>query len=361
MTDRKLGILAVAAAVLLVLTVLCYSTSEKSGTSIKEGTVLVQGLEPSLVDSVVIKKEDSVTTLKKSEDGSFRIVEKDNYPASFKELNDLIRDITDIRIGSVVTDSAENHVELGVAEGGKDSLTVTFFDKIGKSLVGIVKGKSAEGASGAYIRLLGSDEVYATEDYLSLDSEASDFIEKNIFEVERDDVKEVFVKNKDEKAYIIKREGDKPALQNIPKGKRPHKTDFEDVFYALAGLNISDAKIEAGNNVGWDTTFNCKVKGELTYTVKLGKLKGKNYIKVSASVPPLKKVTAEEVKADTAEGTKKKDEMFQAADKAAEFTPRHSGWIYEVSDWDVKKMRKKFSELVEDKPASDEPEEVSAS
>lgn len=361
MTDKKLGMLAVCAAALLVITVILYSTESTKTNSVKTGTLLVQGLDPALVNAIVVKTDKDSLTLKKSGDGNFVIEERDDYPASVKQINELIKNICDIRCGELITDSAKNHAELGVAEGAENSSTVSFLGADGKLLVGIVKGKSASTISGSYVRLLGEDKVYASEDYLSFNTSATDYIEKSPLDVKREDIQEVVVDVKDNDPYKIKRDDKNIVLENIPKGKRAKGKDYEQVFHALAGLYVEDVKSERGTKVEWDSTYKCKVKGELTYTVKVGKIGEKSYIKMQAFAPPPKKVTVQEVQNASEEATKEKDEMFKAADKVQEFNPAHSGWIYEVNKWQAENLRKLFTALIEDIPAADEPEEIAAS
>ena len=56
---------------------------------------------------------------------------------------------------------------------------------------------------------------------------------------------------------------------------------------------------------------------------------------------------------------KKKTPAFEAHDKAVSFNRKHSPWIYQISSWDAKRLRKKLDDLLEDK--EEEPESRPAS
>jgi hypothetical protein len=60
----------------------------------------------------------------------------------------------------------------------------------------------------------------------------------------------------------------------------------------------------------------------------------------------------------TLEEMKKKTPAFEAHDKAVSFNKKHSPWVYQVSSWDAKRLRKKLDDLLEDK---EEPESRPAS
>jgi parvulin-like peptidyl-prolyl isomerase len=93
--------------------------------------------------------------------------------------------------------------------------------------------------------------------------------------------------------------------------------------------------------------------------VKLGKKNDKDYISVSAKAPDISKMTL--TKTESKEELEKKDKKLQARDAAEDFNKAHSGWVYEISSWRVKDLRKPLSELVEDIPEKDEPKEIAAS
>ena len=355
MTDKQLTILAIVAAVMLVIAALLYSGGGAPKGTFVSGTPLIQGLDPLTVHKIVVKSGSKTTTLERKDSG-FVVSDREGYPASTKDINDLIIKCRDIRCDEKMTEASKNHADLGVVEDDKDATTVSFLDDKDKPIIGFIKGKNAESSSGVYVRLLGSDTVYRTEEGLWLDERPTDFIDKGLIKVKKDDVESVEVKvGKD--TYTIQRgKDDKIELQAVPKGKRAKVSDVEDVFNALSNLDLADVARDGKKKLDWDATFTCRLKTHLTYTVELSKKDSTHYVRLSASFPPDIRITRPD-KDTPKDELKKKEAILLAADTAQKFGPRHDGWVYEISSYDAEKMRKPFADVIED----DLPDEIAAS
>ncbi|MHC4885764.1 MAG: DUF4340 domain-containing protein, partial [Planctomycetota bacterium] len=203
MKNTQLNQLAVVALLMLAAAWLVNRGETGGQGGFVRGSVLIQGLEPAKVESVVVASKDKTVTLNKK--GSrFLIQEKDQYPASIAKINELIRKVTDITLREEVTASSKSHAALGVTEGGEDAVSVTFKDAVGKTLVGIVKGKAAEtGGGGPHVRRVDQDQVYLAEKSVWLNTDPADYLEKDLFGIERDEVMAVTVTIGKEKPYSI--------------------------------------------------------------------------------------------------------------------------------------------------------------
>ncbi len=80
----------------------------RAGTQI---VYLIQGLDPADIGSIVLGAGDSAVTLKR-EGGRFVVVNKDNYPADAKEINNLLTKCLEIRTSEFITDNPANHEDL---------------------------------------------------------------------------------------------------------------------------------------------------------------------------------------------------------------------------------------------------------
>jgi hypothetical protein len=76
---------------------------------------LIQGLDPSDIDSIVLGSGEDTVTLKRQQ-GKFVVANKDNYPAKVSEINNLITKSQEIQTSQFVTDNPANHEDLGVTE-----------------------------------------------------------------------------------------------------------------------------------------------------------------------------------------------------------------------------------------------------
>jgi hypothetical protein len=358
MTEKRLSILAAVAVVMLAVTVVLYSRPTGRKGMSAAGGPLIQGLEPKNIGKIVIKSGKGTVTLQRGKSG-FTVAEKGGYPASTKKINDLIIKCQEVRCGEKVTENPDNHEQLGVAEGAEDAVHVSFVGKDGKPLVGFFKGEGAEGGGGGvYVRLAGQDAVYATADYLWLNTAATDYIETKLIEVEKKNIQRVEVKVGDD-AYTIRRgEGDDLVLEPVPEGKRPKNSEIETVFGALTRLDFDDVTPADKMELSWDAVYACHVKGGLKYKVRLATKDDKHYVRVAAEGPEGDRVEIKRTESD--KELKKKEAILEAMEKAQTFTPTHKDWVYEISSHDAKKMRKPLEKLLADIPKAETPEEISA-
>ena len=357
MTNKHLIILVGMAVALALVTVALYSGRGPSPGEFISGTPLIQGLDPGKVYKVVIKSgAKKVALIRHGEE--FGLTEKADYPASLKKINELILDCLEIRCAEEVTDSAANHAELGVTESSTDAVSVSFLDAESQPLIGFIKGKSAEGGSGAYVRLLGRNTVYRTEKGLFLKTDPTDYIDKTLVEVKKDDIKRVEVRTGKDTYTIGRNDKDEIALRDIPKGKQAKGTEYESVFSALTSLDLTDVSPAKDLKLKWDTTYTCQLKSGLSYIVQLAKKDDKHYAGLSANSPKGDRVQISWT--ESQEELKKKEAILLAMQTAKEFGPRHKPWVYEISSWVAEKMRKPLADLIEDIPKAETPEEIAA-
>jgi len=358
MSNRKLAALAVVAVLMAIFTTVLYCAGGGPRTDFRSGAPLIQGLAPEQIHTITIKKGEHSATIQRAADG-FVLPQKDGYPASVRRINDLLIRSMDIRCAQKITDSPANHAELGVAEDSAGATTVTFLDADGQRLVGFIMAGSSQPGRGPYVRLLGRDAVYAAESYLYIDPNPLSYADKVLTSVQKDDVKEVRVETP-EGAYVIARdESGTIALQDIPEGKQPAGTQYENVFNALSRLEMTDVQKADDADLDWTGTYTCALKSGLTYIVRTAEKDGATYAVLQAQGPGVQSVQITATESDAE--LKKKEALLLAADKAEEFNDKHAGWLYKIMSWDAGKLRKPLGDLIEDIPVAEGPEQIGAS
>ena len=361
-TNRQLSTLAIVAAALVAVTVALYGIDWSSSPDFEKGALLIQGLDVGNVAKIVLARKDKAVTLARARDG-FVVAERSNYPASVKKVNELIIKILGIRCGEKVTTDKANHAELGVTKDSEDALEVQLQGSDGKAIVAVVVGKNVPRASGSYVRLADQDTVYVSEESLYTASEPTGYMETEIVNVAKEDVTEAKVQLKDASYAIARDKDDKIVLQSVPEGKQAKSTEVESVFGGLSYFTFENVLPAKDAGVTFDTTFTAQTKKHLGYTVQLGKKDNKDYIRITCQGPP-EELIQKSLRISTTEEKKKleeKDAVLTAAKKAEDFNALHGAWVYEVSDWKAKYLRKPLSDLVEDIPKPSEPTEISAS
>jgi parvulin-like peptidyl-prolyl isomerase len=154
-------------------------------------------------------------------------------------------------------------------------------------------------------------------------------------------------------------------LKEIPEGQQAKGTTFESVATALAGLNIEDVKSASAVKADWTTTYTCRIKNGITYSLSIGKDGETHYLRAeaqpvsAAAVEAAKRVGKEEAK----EALDEKSKVLEAASNQVHkvFNGQHQGWVYKVPSWKAGNLTKPFAELIEKKPDPADPKEIAAS
>jgi len=283
------------------------------------------------------------------------VVNKDNYPAETKQINDLITKCLDIQTSQFVTDNPENHEALGVTE--KDARNVVKFLKPDDSLLtGVIVGETKEEGQGNYVRLATSDKVYVTPEVPWIRTGAMDYIAQELILANRDDIESVTLTASDGQ-YSLKRKEDSEdvVLENIPAGKKLKDSDSKSVFNALTDLRFTDVKKKstANGDLTFDRQYVCRLKDSTVYTISIAQKDEKTYVTCQAEFTNTTPLTIKK-EGESEEELKKKEAKLLARDKAKELTARHQDWIYEIADWKARNLTKKLSDLLEDEPKPEE-------
>lgn len=350
MSDRKLVILGIVAALVVMWAVVQYRVSIGGRKGSETPVYLIQGLDPADIGSIVLGWGEGAVTLKR-EGERFVVVNKDNYPAEAKGINNLLSRCLEVRVSELYTDNPANHEELGVTEQKARSV-VKLFRPDSKLITGIIVGKDRELGEGNYVRLADSNGVYVAQNVPWFGGRAIDYIGQELVSVKREDINSVTVKLSGGE-YTLKAGEDGPlALENMPEGREVKSSDSETVFAGLTTLRFDDVKKNPGD-LTFDKQFVCRVKDSTVYTVKIAQKDGKTYINCGAEFTDTSPVVKEK-EVESEEQLKKKEAKLLARDKAKEFAARHQGWVYEIPDWKAKQMTRPLSELLEDQAKPEE-------
>ena len=349
MSNRKLGILALVAVVMVLLAVVQARLAVSKRAQPSGPAYLIQGLDPATIESITIGKGKDPIKIQRQE-GRFVIANKANYPADTKQINDLVAKALDIKTTDLCTTDAKNHEDLQVTED-KARNVVKFFKADGTLLTGVVVGKSKETGQGAYVRLASSDDVYLTDEAPYFRDRAIDYVNQDLTSVKREDVNAVTVTTP-EGTYTLRpgKEGDSVQLVNMPADRKLKDSDSKSVLTALTSLRFEDVNTPgqvAGLN--FDHEFICQLKDSTEYRLKLAKKGEKTYLQCQADFLDKTPVLIKPSQKDSQDELKKKETKLLAQEHTQKFTLQHKTWIYEVADWKAKYLTKKQSELLEDK------------
>ncbi len=348
MDNRKLGILAVVAAVMVLWAVLQARLSGGRRALPAGPTYLIQGLDPADVDSITIGKGKNPIKVQRQE-GRFVVTNKANYPADTKQINDLISKTLDIKTSERVTGDAKNHEDLQVTEDKARSV-IKFFKSDGSLLTGVVVGESKESGRGTYVRLASSNDVYLTEESPWFRDRAVDFVNQELVAAKREDVNAVTVTTPEGTYTLRSEKGDNVRLVNMPADRKLKDSDAKSVLTALTSLRFEDVNTpQQVTGLTFDHEYLCRLNDSTEYRLKLAKKGEKTYLLCEADYLDKTPVTIKPNQQDSQAELKKKEAKLLGQENAQKFTLRHKGWIYEIADWKAKNLTMKQSALLEDK------------
>ena len=355
MSNKKLGILGIIAAVMLVWAVI---QSKVSSTSriVSVGTkYLVSGVNTDDIGSIEIKSGDTTLTLKRQLD-KFVVANKDNYPADTRKINDLISRCLEIEVSSqIVTDNPSNFKDLGVSED-EAKVVVKFLNKDSEEIIGIIVGNSKEKGNGTYMRLVSEDKVYEAEDSPLIEVNPIQYVKTQIVALTRPDTAQVTVSSSEGK-YTIKSVTDSEDLElvDMPIGKTLKQSEAKAVFTALSNLSLTDVMIKP-KDMAFDRQYKCKLYNSTEFTFDIGTKNGLTYVTCRAVFTEGRPETIR--KDEPEEELKEKEKKFLLDDKADAFTTRHIGWIYEMPAYSAKYLTLPLSDLLEDSEEIDSGDDI---
>ena len=367
MTNRKLAVLGVVAAIMVIWAVGQYRISKTNAPArmTLQDSYLIQGLPTEKIAGIVIGKGSNPVTLTK-QGGGFVVTSKGGYPALTSKINNLITSLLDIRIMELITDNPDNHESLSVTEQKNQSI-IRFLDQDEKVITGIVIGTSRAGeqmqldmaSRTTYVRLISDDKVYLARDVPLSGGSGADYIDKELVNVRESEVLKVVVTNPDE-TYTIKvadSNDGSVVLVDKPAGRKQKDYDCKQVFGALMSLTVNDVRKESdAANLKFDHKYVCESKNQTTYTFDIAKSSDKTYVKCAAEYAgELPKMVARDESEDE---LKAKEAKLLAWQQAGKFTEKCKGWVYELPQWKAGNLTKKSQELLEEeKKEQQKPEE----
>ncbi len=366
MSNKKLTILGIVAVLMVLWAVLQTRISDKPGAEPARPVYLIQGLDPSGVDSIVLGTGEAAFTLKRLKSG-FVVVDKDNYPAKTSEINSVITKCLEIQTSEFVTDNPANHEDLEVTEEKARSV-VKFMkaDPNSSLLTGVVVGKTKELGQGSYVRLLSSNPALSNKVYVASNvpwfgGDEMNYVDQELIAVKKEDIKSVTVSSPSGPYTLTTKEDSQDiVLENIPAGKKLKSSEAQSVFTALTSLRFDDVK-KISSDMAFEKQYVCRLKDSTVYALRIAQEDDKTYVSCVAEFTdktPVEKASIDQGgEVESEEELKKKEAKLLARDNATQFTTKHHGWVYEIAEWKTKNMTKELADLIEDE---EKPEENAA-
>ncbi|MGK0186718.1 MAG: hypothetical protein ACI9R3_002501 [Verrucomicrobiales bacterium] len=419
MNSKSLGILIgiLAAVVIGVLAVGIMNKGSIEGGSKQAGAKVLEGLSPDNVKSMTIENKDGGTTLELG-DNSWTVKDRDNYPAKFSEVRDLIWKVWELAIVEGITAGPSTHGRFQLIKPGTDGAdedelgtVVTFKGEGDKDLGTLVIGKSFEGApkentpspfpgfqmgeKGTFVwSPSAADTVWRVkEDFVGINAKPSDWLNQDF--IGSNSIKSVSVTHPDGDTWKVFREakGGTLALMNPAEGEELDSSKatssgnvfasprFQDVLPAAdkdkAGLDSGikatvetfdgfNYELMVGNEVGDGSSATDRY---LSFTISYQQPDEPNYeVEIAAKMPPStapEGETEEDKVKREADDQSKRDaerkrleeghkEDMAKAKEKLELEKSYAERVYIVTNGTVSGLLKKRAELLKEEEAAED-------
>jgi hypothetical protein len=346
LTDAKLTKIAVVAVALLAFTVYLYTRTTTTTRTAQSGELLVQGLDPAVITKIALQQGEKKVTLTQTGD-RFLVAEKNNYPADVKDINNLLVDILDIRIANQPKSAKD--VECGLDPQKPEGGTINLFGKDGKELLSLRVGKSTE--KGTF--LARGDAIYLSEKPLNFSVDAMNYIDQAVFSIPEKEIVRIDINNGGKTFAFAKDKQNVLQLADLPAGKEESTDQSWGVKEGLGRISMEN--VVQANGVEFKPEFTAEIALETTmkYQIAIAKTKDDKYLAQVRAVPPLDKKLQESMQLRTSTGKKElaeKDAVLTANDTAKAFNEKTAGWLYQLSDWNAKRLLTPYEKLLKDAP-----------
>jgi len=239
MMDKRV-ILAVLTTVILLSVIFLETARDVSGKS----ELLLPDLESSFEElnslAIISYGKESGVNLRKDID-RWVVIQRENYPADFKKISRLIRDLGSLEILELKTDRIENHARLGVAEGSSSTAKLLSLGPLGQH---IIVGNDS-GDRGTFVRLRNNPQVYLTNKTLDLEDRPGAWIDPIIINIEPEKIQSIKIENAERPALLVNRgeETGDLVLDDVPVGRElRYETIVDGLGRMFVNLRLDDVK-----------------------------------------------------------------------------------------------------------------------
>jgi hypothetical protein len=361
MTDRKLALLAMIAVVMAGWAILQSRLAKQTQTrGLFQNAPLIQGLNVDAIAEIAVLSNQGADTLTlKKQDGRFRLLEKDSYPANISAINTLLNNCLDIRVARPITSNPANHPDLGVTDQTAQN-AVRFLNAEGNVVTGVLISERKSDPDGAHVRLAGGNDVYFVESPPWISTTPMSYLNTGLVEADRGKIRRVTVRGPEGDYVLTLSDGGTIKLEAMPDGKQFAGTAYQSVFRALESVRFEDvmAAENAPDGLVLDRSYICELEDTTVYTVMLGKLDDKHYATITADF--LDTAPVQVGRTETEDDLRKKEAKLLAQDAVQTFAQRHQGWVYVISSFKAEDLTKPLDNLLEESPPPDDRPEPAA-
>jgi hypothetical protein len=348
------------------------------------GKKLLPNLPVNDVAHIALKQSTNQLNLAKK-DGTWRVRERNDYPANYSEISDFLIKASDLKVvqSEKIGPSQLGRLELVLNQGTNSALEVDFKDQSDKQIQAVLLGKKHMQKSktpspygdmgdngwpdGRYVQVVGnSGSVAVISDALAnIEPKPEQWLRKDFFKVEKiRSVSVVFPEPTN--SWKLSRDTETAEWQ-LADAKPTEKLDSaktSSVSNPLSSPSFTDVDTSSKpEQLGLDkpTVVTLDTFDHFTYTLKVGQKTNDNYpllVMVSAELPKERTPGKDEKPEDKDKQDKQFKEQQKKLEEKLAQEQAFQNWTYLVSSWTLDPLLKNRSQLLVEKkelPKKDEP------
>lgn len=298
------------------------------------------------VAKITITSSENSFSLTQNDDGEWTAPDRDDYPIAPAKIRDLIVTMTDMKLVEPKTARSDRFARLEVEdvdqpEAKSKSVRLEADDGtvIAETIIGKTRYRMTAGEDyGTYIRPTGQDRAWLANGQLRLDTELTDWLAKDVVDIESDDVKRIEIARHDKDPYHAERT-DKDAafaFNEVPEGQTIDDASANSLASLLASVKLEDVKRR--DNVEMPAERHAvKVEtfGGVQVKLDIAEIDDKSWTVVSATY--------------VGEATDENAEEAEAAKALVdEINTRTEGWAFQIADHVANRLTKPIDDFLKE-------------
>lgn len=373
MRNRKhLTVLALAAVIFIIATIFTESTdNDLTGA----GSPFFPDLlgKANDVSMIKIQRNAGTLTLERNQE-MWQVKENNGYPADINKVRELVLGVSNLLKVEPKTRKPENYERIGLQDvTAKDSPAVHITLNAGSEnvvadlIIGNSKASHADDSKMSYyIRVSNDPQSWLVDGKLPDKWEAKDWLDVNIFEIDRSRIKQVVVNHQDgENVYIHRADSSVRdfTLDSLKPGEQiTAPFEVNNIATTFTKMTFDDVVSEKESGAEATPVYTAKLTtfDGLEITFEPHKKGDIHLVKYSASfnesaIGPTAEPGEPKDKQQTATEDKKSEPQTPAAkllsaeevkQEVAKYNAIWSGWMYQLPEFRIKNIGKKKSDLL---------------
>ena len=321
-----------------------YEQGAEQGTEKLSGQILLKQLDTKNLNKIQVRSSEGLLELHQSQQG-WQETGLD-YPLSGEKIQEFLLELTDLRLGDLVTDNPERHSLFRLLsppeskeqwEDEKHAVAVSLLRGDDSSLLEILLGKSREQGSGQYLRYADSDEVYLLPDTLDIDTDPNDWLNKELTSLDEKMIQKLDFQNSSDSDFTLSYDNQSNSWSMSDSPEAELKEDeINDILKRLQELSFT--KILTGelsdNSTGRTqlTNLEATLADGKIYALQIGENEnpeGNHVMSLRMSI---------QIEADSPDSRKEMER----------FNQKVGGRLFEIRSWEAKDLLKKKADLLKE-------------